>query len=105
MAKLTLNRAQWEAVPESDRAMIIERLKKVGSLADQEIILDDAGPKFDVSKKVILELNPLGGFFCELKCGTAFTAACAVCAEFSGPAFAGCMLLSSGAYDSCKKDC
>ena len=105
MAKLTVNRAQWEAVPESDRAIIIERLERSGSLAGHEIILDDASPEFDASKKIILEFSPLGDFFCEVKCGATFTAACAVCAEFSGPVFAGCMLVASGAYDSCKKDC
>ena len=106
MAQIRINKAQWEAVADSDKEAIIQGLRSTSALKIGDTIISDEDTPA-LTEDTLLEpmWNPLKGI-CKAACDVAATAAVAWCtANTVGVGLVACIALAEAARGECRNRC
>ncbi len=109
MAEIKVNKGQWEEVDEETRHKILEGLRKVGALRNDETIVAAAdAPAFNLNSNTLASLK-VGDFvqlrdpFRDAACDIAAAGALAWCtANTAGVGYAACVAAAEAARNACK---
>jgi len=104
MAKVKVNKDQWDALSKETQERIWGILVQAGLIHAQDVIVGDA--KKEVSKVPIVMDWDIGKAWCEAQCDVAASAAFAACSLLSnGAAVAACYAATEIARQSCRDNC
>jgi hypothetical protein len=106
VAQITLNKAQWDAVPPEEQQRIIAGLKTTGALQqDDNIDVSAEAPMFTENSVIEPMWNPIKDL-CKVACDTAAAAGVAWCtANTAGIGLAACVAAAEAARRACRDRC
>jgi hypothetical protein len=107
MASIPVNRKQWESLSNDQQQEIVQGLKEVGALSDDDEIIgsDDVPEQIIPDSDLIREAASVSAS-CEAACNAAYAAAVARCNFLPHPAArAVCFSAAMAAYAICLRNC